>query len=235
MNDFEKKIVDEIKLTALAESIYKETNELGFESADYIKLMNELLEMTMQKNETVTKKNETQRKIHKISELPIKSNNLTISLYNPETDKEIVSKWFNDKSNKLFFLSRSTKNELFPDTLKNDEKNIFATISVTNGPKIGLLGILNIDKDNRKGEMRKMIGELEYRGRGFARESTEIWLKYCTDFLDLNKIYISTIDTNVKNIALNRQLGFKIEGYLRNEIIINNKEHDILRMAYFKR
>jgi diamine N-acetyltransferase len=99
---------------------------------------------------------------------------------------------------------------------------------------IGLLALINIDRKNSKGEMRKMIGEVSERGKGYAKEATKIWLKYCSEVLGINKIYINTIETNIKNITINRHLGFQVEGLLKKECVINDVEHDILRMAYFK-
>jgi diamine N-acetyltransferase len=131
-------------------------------------------------------------------------------------------------------LSTTTKQILDVTSLKKDEKNIFATICLKNGDQIGLLAILNVDPSSKKGEMRKMIGEIEHRGKGFAKEATEVWLDYCTNFVGLNKIYINTVETNIRNIAINRNLGFSVEGLLKKECIIDNIEHDVLRMAYFK-
>lgn len=236
MKDIESELTSEVKLNALVKSIYNESIEMGFKSTDYVKLMNELLDMTMKSScpaKSIGLELLSNSTID--SDLPISTKNLIIRFYNSDTDEKYVSKWLKEDNNNLFLLSTSTKRNLDIDGIVSDEKNIFAIITLKDKTPIGLLALINIDRANNKGEMRKMIGEISHRGKGFAKEASEIWLKYCTDYLGLNKIYINTIETNFKNISLNRQLGLKIEGLLKKEVIINDVDHDVLRMAYLKR
>ena len=231
----ENQIFSEVNLNALAKSIYDESIVMKFTSGDYVKLMNEILDMTIEKPEIhqlEVSENNSQNEI--TSDLPVESKNLIIRYYNPEADKKIVSKWFESDNNNLFLLSTNTRQHLDVDSIISNEKNKFATITLKNKKPIGLLAILNIDSRNKKGEMRKMIGDINERGKGFGKESTKLWLKYCTTFLDLRKVYINTIETNIKNIALNRQLGLKIEGLLKQDCIIEDVVHDVLRMAYLR-
>jgi RimJ/RimL family protein N-acetyltransferase len=236
MKDIKNELSSEVKLNTLARSIYNESKEMGFKSQDYVKLMNELIDMTINNvnGSKNTKKYSDAPQLYKI-DLPIMTTNLIIRKYEKQHDEKYVSKWFNDDNNRLFFLSTTSKPNLDVDALSSDGKNIFATISLKNDKPIGLLALLNIDRENSKGEMRKMIGDITQRGKGFAKEASEVWLRYCTEIIGLNKVYITTIETNVKNISLNRQIGFRIEGLLKKECVIDKIEHDVLRMAYFKR
>jgi len=235
MNKTEDNVSSAIKLNTLAKSIYNESIEMGFKSEDFVKLMNEILDMTISNKIELSQTSEIQKeKKRKIAELPIHSKNLTIRQFNSKIDMELVSNWFRDESNRLFLLSTTTKHELDVSKIISDEKNIFATITLKDQTPIGLLALLNVDRQNSKGEMRKMIGDISQRGKGFGKEATKVWLKYCSEFIGLNKIYINTIETNIKNITLNRQLGFKIEGLLKSECVIDNTKYDVLRMAYFK-
>jgi len=59
-----------------------------------------------------------------------------------------------------------------------------------------------------------------------------LWIKYGINNLGLNKIYLDTVENNIRNVGLNKELGFHIEGVLRKEIFIDNKYYDVLRMAY---
>ena len=235
MKEFESNVKSLINLNALAKSIFSETIEMGFKSNDYVKLMNEILDMTMRNDisPTVTSTSE-ENNLKLKQELPITTDHLLIRDYNSKTDKEILRGWFEEENNKLFLLSTTAKSNLDIDTLINDERNLFAIITLLDKTPIGLLALINIDRKNSKGEMRKMIGEVSERGKGYAKEATKIWLKYCSEVLGINKIYINTIETNIKNITINRHLGFQVEGLLKKECVINDIEHDILRMAYFK-
>jgi RimJ/RimL family protein N-acetyltransferase len=235
MKNIENELSSEVELNTLVQSIYSESIQMGFKSNDYIKLMNELLDMTISNKKSV-EKYLTNDNIGNLTatDLPIKTKNLTIRLYNAKIDKEFVAKWLKEENNKLFLLSTTRKHNLEVESIISDDRNIFATITIKKDLPIGLLALINIDKENSKGEMRKMLGDISQRGKGYAKEASAVWLKYCSEYLELNKIYINTIETNIKNITLNRQIGFKIEGLLKRELLISGVEHDVLRMAYFK-
>lgn len=222
-----------VNLMALAKSIYHETLMMGFETSDYIKLTNEILGMTIEKKE-ISEIHPEIRIIEDDYKFPLITKNLKIREFSEKKDKKIVEKWFENESCRQFLFSTTSLQDINKDFIISDNNNKFATILLKNDLQIGLLAILNIDNQNKKGEMRKLIGDLEYRGKGFAKEASIKWIEYCTNFLGLNKIYINTIETNINNISLNRQIGFEIEGLFKKDLIIDGIEHDVLRMAYFK-
>jgi len=69
------------------------------------------------------------------------------------------------------------------------------------------------------------------RSKGFAKEATKLWIHYGITKLGLKKIYLNTLYTNIRNISLNEELGFKIEGILRNEVFFDERYHDVSRMG----
>ena len=58
-------------------------------------------------------------------------------------------------------------------------------------------------------------------------------MQYGIHGLKLKKIYLNTLDTNIKNIRLNEELGFRVEGILRNEIRVGQQVKDVLRMGLY--
>ncbi len=235
MKKIETKILSEVNLKTLAKSIYQESLQMGFNSNDYIKLTNEILGMTIQKKEVKTVENFIEEeKYDDNNNFPLLTKNLKIRKYSEKKDKNYLKSWFNDEISQMFLLSTTPMQNLNIDLISSDNDNIFAIITLKNDTPIGLLAILNIDKKNNKGEMRKLIGDVKFRGKGFAKEASKRWINYCTTVLGLKKIYINTLEANINNISLNRQLGFEIEGLLKKECTINGVEHDVLRMAYFK-
>ena len=93
------------------------------------------------------------------------------------------------------------------------------------------MGYLDYDTNQHKAEMRKLIGEDEHRGKGHAKEATNLWIQYGINNLGLKKIFLNTIENNIRNVTLNKELGFQIEGILRKECFIDNKYYDLLRMG----
>ena len=99
---------------------------------------------------------------------------------------------------------------------------------------VGLLGFTEIDRETKQAEFSKMIGEPSERGKGRARGATKALLNYGFDVLGLNRIYLHTLDGNIKNIRLNQSLGFQFEGLLQQAVQIDGKLRDVAIMALLK-
>lgn len=69
------------------------------------------------------------------------------------------------------------------------------------------------------------------RGRGCAPEATRLWIRYGSRALGIKKIYRNTLRPNIRNIKINEQFSFEVEGILRNEVFFDGEYHDILRMG----
>ena len=232
--DFNSTEINKLTLEVISKGIYKETAQFGFSTQDYIKLVNQLLDLTMKEklnnNHSPSAVIQTAQ-IEKEINLPLIGKNINVRSFSEKKDKEIVAKWVSDEKGRLFLLSRLTAKEHNLDELLNNKNNTFGIITLKDDTPIGLLAFLDYDKVNNKAELRKLLGEREFRGKGYAKEATKMWIEYGITKLKLRKIYLHTIDTNIANIRLNKDLGFKIEGILRKECLIDGEYHDVLRMA----
>ena len=85
----------------------------------------------------------------------------------------------------------------------------------------------------RRAELRKIIGEVDLRGRGLGREASKLWVGYGIGALGLRKIYLNTLVAHIGNIKINEEIGFRVEGILRNEVLVDGEPHDVLRMGLF--
>jgi RimJ/RimL family protein N-acetyltransferase len=45
-------------------------------------------------------------------------------------------------------------------------------------------------------------------------------------------MYVSTLQTQIANIELNERIGFRVEGLLKNEVLIDGERCDVLRMGF---
>jgi len=233
MNDFEIKMRDSITVEAISKTILNETSKWGFKPSDYISLVNGLLDLSLiksTKNES-KEKNEEKSKRGKL-DFPLLGKQIQVRLFDKDTDYKIVQGWLKDEAGRWFLLSRSSSSGKTLQQLLEDERNIFGIISLADSTPIGLMGFLNYDQNNHKVEMRKLIGEEIHRGKGYAKEATMLWIQYGINNLGLKKIYLNTIENNIRNVTLNKELGFQIEGILRKEFVINNEYYDVIRMGY---
>ena len=83
------------------------------------------------------------------------------------------------------------------------------------GTPIGCVAFLDYDADQRKAELRKLVGDPAQRGKGYGKEASALWIRYGLTTLGLKKIYLNTLETNIHNVHLNEELGFRVEGILR--------------------
>jgi len=235
MSESEQSIPD-ATIETLARSFFKESSGYGFKQVDYLRFVNNLLDIAMHKKNGIKKQEIIQEALYdeegtEVIRLPLCGQRLFIRKPAPLDDKALFEKWIAEKNGRYFLLSRITAQSLTVDQILYDEKNITGIITLQNGISIGAVAFLNFDANQHKAELRKIIGEPEYREKGYAKEATILWLKYGFKALGLKKIYLNTLNTNIRNIKLNEELGFKVEGILRNEVLIDEQYHDVLRMG----
>jgi len=99
---------------------------------------------------------------------------------------------------------------------------------------VGIVGGENIDSTAGKLEMKKLVGESGLQGKGIGKRATFGFLYYAFMIRNLNKVYIHSPDINIRNINLNSGFGFELEGVFLNDIMVDDKPQDVLRMALFK-
>lgn len=214
-------------IEAIAKSFYRESTQYGFKRQDFLRFVNILLDLGIETSGVYTPPTVAHR------EQPSKPTaeelaSVAVRPYKDE-DLELLERWVSDPLGQQFLSTmpgvRRTLKQLI-----NDKHSVFGIVSL-DGKPIGALAFLNIDREARKAELRKLIGDPAARGHGYAKIATQYWIEYGVSTLGLRKIYVNTLDTNLANIRLNEELGLRVEGLLRDEICIDGTYHDILRMS----
>ncbi len=100
---------------------------------------------------------------------------------------------------------------------------------------VGIIGAERINENFKKLEMKKFIGAQKHQGKGIGKAATFLFLYYVFTILQFNKVYLYSLDTNIKNINLNSKFGFELEGILYEEAQIGGIYMDVLRMGLLKR
>lgn len=92
-----------------------------------------------------------------------------------------------------------------------------AVIEADNIP-VGLIGLLNIDRKNKKAEYYICMGETQYKGKGVAKEASLLLLTYAFETELLNRVYLYTEVENVSAQKLFDNLGFEREGIIKDDL-----------------
>jgi RimJ/RimL family protein N-acetyltransferase len=221
-------------IEAFARNFHREARNYGFQDADCLRFVNVFLDLVMKNDKNSSDQFSVlnwSRSSGHYAKLPINEAQLCIREYHESTDAPYFADWLGDEYGRYFLLSRLSLHRTEFHDLVNDPTNIIGTITLPDGLPIGAVAFLKHDRLSKKAELRKIIGNQEYRGKGFAKLATRLWIEYGLFGLGLKKIYLNTLNTNIRNIRINEELGFKVEGILHNEVFIDGVFQDVLRMS----
>ena len=152
--------------------------------------------------------------------------------------KDIPKKveWINNPLNNKFLHYDMPLDEKKTETwfLNKDNIRRFDGVIEYNHIPVGLIGLLAIDKDNKKAEFYISMGEHSYKRKGIATKATLLLLEYAFATLELNKVYLNVDEDNVAACALYEKCGFLCEGVFIKDMFhrgqwINRKRYAILK------
>ncbi len=158
----------------------------------------------------------------------------------PLEEKDLVNKvrWFNDPEiNKTLFidepleLAKTTK--WFAKAKKDNSRMDFA-IESKQGEPIGVAGLVKINHAHRTAESYCVIGERKFWGKGAGTEAHSIMFQWGFENLGLQKIWADINPENTAIIKVCKRLGFKTEGLLRKDRVVNGKRVDVLRIGLLR-
>ena len=138
--------------------------------------------------------------------------------------------WKNSKVREFSNIKRSDleKEKKWFDNYSKNKSKIFFTI-IFNKKPIGVVGLTNIDRENKHAEIFVAIGEDEFRNREIGREAVNFVADYGFKKLNLHKIKISANTKNIAAIKCYLAAGFKKEAVLKDEFLRRGKfENEVL-------
>jgi len=92
---------------------------------------------------------------------------------------------------------------------------------------IGMIGLMNIDYDNKNAEIGYWLGK-KYWGRGIMKKAIKLILNFGFKKLKLVRIYAKVMHPNIASAKLIEKSGFKYEGRMRKAILKRGKWMDYL-------
>ena len=104
-----------------------------------------------------------------------------------------------------------------------DREDRFDGMIEADGIPCGLIGLLSIDKTNKKAEMYLMLGEPSMRKKGISYNAVHQILQYAFTSLGLNKVFLFTETANKAAQGLFEKVGFGREGVLKDDLFYNGR------------
>jgi len=100
--------------------------------------------------------------------------------------------------------------------------------------KIGIVKFYSIDHENRNCVLGADIHK-DFRGKGFAKPMWNMMLHHCFDELNLHRVSLTTAEFNFIAQKVYMQLGFKIEGTMKESLFRNGKFWDQICMSLIRK
>ena len=165
--------------------------------------------------------------------------NKTIELRAIENkDIFLLNKWSNDTE--LWSLLggwhfpysyESTKRWVENINCNNDRDQCYA-ISTLSGDILGTVNLSNIDWKNRSATYGIMLGEVNSRGKGYAKEAMGLLLSYAFDELGLMRLESDILDDNVVSLQFHLNAGWISEGVKKYSDYRGGEWHSKTNIAF---
>jgi RimJ/RimL family protein N-acetyltransferase len=232
----------DITVETAARSFYKQAVGYGFSLGDFVRFTNALLGIAMAPRSRAASETPVDELVAPSSvpgsrvsravyqDLPLAGPRVTVRRFGEEGDRALLDRWVADDDGRFFLLSTASGRVHDVDRLVQSTENLVGMV-VFEGRPVGAVAYLDHHPEQRRAELRKLIGDRSVRGRGLAREASELWVGYGLGALGLRKIYLTTLSTHIGNIKINEEIGFRVEGILRNEVLVDGVYRDVLRMG----
>lgn len=153
-------------------------------------------------------------------------------------DMVLKVKWYNDPEvNKTLVLPElldlQKTYEWFEKQQKMNTRREWM-IETPQGIPIGIVGIKDMNTNNRSGLLYIVIGEKEYWGKGLGLEAELLAIHYGFQILNLHKILGTALEHNLGSIKVIDKVGFVHEGTSRADYFQDGKFYDVHRYSIFE-
>ncbi len=154
-------------------------------------------------------------------------------------DSAAIFRWVNDvKSASLDVAYRPVDGVAFNAWLgtfaTDTSKVLFVICRRQNPAACGYIQITNIHSIHRSADIGIRIGSDEDRGRGMGRAALSLAVNYAWNHLNLNRVQLTVLATNVRAVRAYKAVGFQEEGLFRRAVFINGNWTDVLAMAILR-
>lgn len=157
-----------------------------------------------------------------------------------EDDIWKLHKWINDPeiikfTNYYRPISEMEQRKWFnsiPEISNNN--SIFGIELLENNELIGFCGLHDINYIHSRAELRIKIGESRYWNQGYGKEALLSLIDHGFNDLNLHRIWLTVIYSNVNAIKLYEKLGFKKEGTLKDNMFIKGEYVDTIVMGLIR-
>lgn len=155
-----------------------------------------------------------------------------------KTDIEACKEWINDPEIakgilRVLPVSMHEHIKWYESIIGDKSRVTFAIETIKDRKYIGNTGLMNVDWRNRKGMLWIYIDKRVWN-KGYGKEAVSLLLEFAFKSLNLNKVYLDVAAYNEKAIKMYKAVGFREEGFLKEDVFIDGQYTDVSRMSILK-
>jgi ribosomal-protein-alanine N-acetyltransferase len=161
------------------------------------------------------------------------------SLHEDDVSEQYVG-WLNDPSSNQFLESRliaqtkSTVSAFVQENFRSPSSILFGIFDRLNPSHVGNIRLSEVDQHHLTAEIGFIVGDVSFRGKGYASEAITAVTNWAFADLKLYKITAGCYRENIGSSGALAKAGFHLEATLRNQVIsAEGHRQDILRFAKF--
>lgn len=109
---------------------------------------------------------------------------------------------------------------------ENIQHHIWFGVQTKTGALIGSFALFNLNEHNRTGELSAGIGDPTYWGGGYGSDATLLLVEYAFRWLDLRRVWLTTMGSNIRAQRQVEKCGFVCEGARRSQVYSNGQYVD---------
>lgn len=157
-------------------------------------------------------------------------------------DLTLINQWRNDPEvikylgSNFIFISPFIDEKWYEGYLMSRDKAVrLAIIDLATDLHIGNVNLTSIHPVNRTAEFSIFLGNKDYFSKGYGFEATRMVLLHGFRDLNLNRIYLTVLQNNVRAIKTYLKAGFMEEGVQREAVYKGGHYLDLICMSVLKR
>lgn len=155
-----------------------------------------------------------------------------------ENDIELVRQWRNSRDVSVHMISQSiiSKEQQIRwfESVNYSDSQIYFVIQSKIGDKLGVVNFSKIDPVNGTAEPGLYIGVTSERNSFYGMEAYYLLLKYGFEELKFQKLYGTTLASNLTALKMNRSFGYKIEEIIKGGQIVDREAIDLVKSFLLK-
>lgn len=158
----------------------------------------------------------------------------------PARDTDDRYRWINDPVAAEWLamrpsrVSRDEVRSYLEETAKSAASMVEFAVETLDGRHIGGTTLRNFNHVARSAEFAILIGEADYRGKGYGTDVAQLMLRIGFEEFNLNRIYLTAYAPNVGAIRAYEKAGYVREGLLRQHVYLHGSYHDAVYMAVLR-